>query len=82
MGRLCIISRDGKSINDFLSLHNMTKSDIIIIKNVSDLVNCDGLNYVIINPLPIAYQWSIRPVLHEKKMKNVTKKYISKERLI
>jgi len=76
MSKLYVVSRDGKSINDFLSSTNMTKDDIIIVKTASALSTAkEGDRFIIIPPLPLAYQYAIRPVLHEKKMKNVTKKY-------
>jgi len=78
MSKLYVVSRDGKSINDFLSSTNMTKDDIVIVKNASSLSNATKDDrYVIIPPLPLAYQYAIRPILHERKMKNVTKKFNS-----
>lgn len=78
MSKLYIVSRDGKSINDFLSSTNMTKNDIYIVKTASDLANAvEGDRFIIIPPLPLAYQYAIRPILHEKKLKNVTKKFNS-----
>jgi hypothetical protein len=75
MSKLCIVSRDGKSINDFLDLHNLDKSDIKIIKTAKDLTGCEGMRYVIINPIPLNYHWKLRPLILQLKMINVTKFY-------
>jgi len=78
MSKLFIVSRDGKSVNDFLSLNNLSKSDIKMVKTVSDLKSAvEGDRFVIVNPKPFAYYWSIRLILYDKKLKNVTKKYKS-----
>jgi len=70
--KLYLITRDGKAANDFLENHNLTKSNVVIVKNVSDLDNASG-GYVIIPPLPLNYQWAIRPKL--LKLKNYTRYY-------
>lgn len=79
MNKLYIVSRDGKSINDFISLHGLDKSKIKVVKLASDLNNADGKRYVILPPLPISYHWSIRPLLSSKKMINVTRLYTKRE---
>lgn len=80
MSKLYVVSRDGKAINDFLDLHGLTKSDIRIVKNASDLDKASERDpYIIINPLPLAYHWGIRPILILKGMVNVTKRYINLE---
>lgn len=74
--KLYVISRDGKAINDFIEIHGMSKSDIITVKLVSDLDNAiEGDRYVVLPPFPIAFQWSFRPILNEKKLVNVTRYY-------
>lgn len=79
MGILYIISRDGKAIDDFMLLHNLDKKDVKIVKLASDLSNADGGRYVIVSPLPLAYQWAIRPLFRKKGMVNVTKFYHDRE---
>lgn len=77
--KLIIISRDGKSINDFLNQHNLNKDNIIRISNLSCInkLNLEGSErYVIIPPLPLCYQWAIRPLL--KNLVNVTSYYNKK----
>lgn len=80
VNRLYVMSRDGKSINDFLSTHNLSKENIRIVKSALDLEESSkGDRYVLIRPLPLSYQWSIRPTLILKEMINVTRKYINKQ---
>ena len=78
MNKLYIITRDGKSANDFISDNNLDKKDIVIIKYASNLVDVMEERYVIIPPLPFSYHWAIRPLLKLNKMINVTKFYNKK----
>lgn len=75
MSKLYIVTRDGKSANDFISDNNLNKDNIVIVKRVSDIVGIGNERYVIIPPLPFSYHWAIRPLLKQNKMINVTKFY-------
>lgn len=73
--KLLIITRDGKSANDFIEHHNLTKDQIVIVKTKDTLFKVvkDGGRYVIVPPLPFSYQWSFRPYLTN--LTNMTRYY-------
>lgn len=74
--KLYIVSRDGKSINDFCKLNNITKDNIVTVKHARDLCNAEGQSYVILeSKKPNEYQWKLRPMLIKLGMKNLTKFY-------
>ena len=74
MRKLFIITRDGKSANDFLESHGLTKDNVIIAKTASAFKSIKGgERYVIVPPLPFSFEWAIRPLL--TCMTNVTKSY-------
>lgn len=80
MSKLYIITRDGKAANDFIELNNMSKSDVIIVKETYQLMGLTSSErYVIVPPLPFNYHWSMRPILTLNHMTNVTKFYNSKQ---
>lgn len=72
--KLAVICRDGLTIHNFLDNHNLSKSDVVIVKTVSDLTKLSGVErYVILSPFPDGFHWSIRPKLIG--LTNVTRKY-------
>lgn len=77
--KFCIISRDGKAVNDFLEQNNLFKENVTIIKHALELSRvADGSKYIILPPLPLTYQWAFRPILLKKNMINITKFYNNK----
>lgn len=72
--KIAIFTRDGKSYNDFLENHNLTKENSKLIRTVSELNNFRNIiGYVIIPPTPLGYNKYIKPLLTN--YKNLTKKY-------
>lgn len=81
MSKLYIITRDGKSANDFITEFNLDKKSIVIVKRAADLGSANlGDKYVILrSTVPNMYHWKIRPLLIKLQMVNVTRFYTNKQ---
>lgn len=75
---LNIITRATQSAKEFIEIHNLNKDECRIVRNVSELIDVYEEDYVIVPPLPLFYQYAMRPLFKLNKMTNKTKYYNNK----